>query len=105
MRAEDVGRHQVGRELHALEVEVENLRESADERGLAESGESFQKYMPAREDPGEHETVELRPTEEHAVERGKGGVEIAFHGRDVVWTEKRHGVFLSMSKNLFTVPR
>ena len=51
----DVGRHQVRRELDALELEVEDLRERGDEERLGEARNAHQKDMAAGEDGGQHE--------------------------------------------------
>ena len=45
MRAEHIAGHQVGRELDALEIELENLADGADERGLAEAGQAFEQNV------------------------------------------------------------
>gem|GEM_PF-3124729 len=52
--AGDIGRHQVGRELDALEVKVEDLREGFDEEGLGEAGGAGEEAMAAGE-KGEEE--------------------------------------------------
>ena len=54
VRAEDVGGHQVGRELDAREVQVERLGERADEQRLAEAGHAFEQAVAADEQAGEH---------------------------------------------------
>ena len=47
--AGDVGRQQVGRELDAPEVERQQSRQRLDELGLAESGQTFEQHVTARE--------------------------------------------------------
>ncbi len=47
VRAEDVGGHEVGRELDAVEGHVERLAERADEERLAEAGHAFEQHVPA----------------------------------------------------------
>ena len=37
-RAENIARHEVGRELDAAEVEAQRLRDGADEQGLRQAG-------------------------------------------------------------------
>ena len=85
MRADDVGRHQVGRELYALCVELEYLGERGDKRGLAESGKSLKENVPAREDPGDHEPVQRGAAEQHRVERGERAVEVPLYRRYFIW--------------------
>ena len=53
VRADDVGRHQVGRELDAAEVEVEDLAHRLDEFGLAEAGHAFEQNVAAAEHRGQ----------------------------------------------------
>ena len=48
-RADDVGRHQVGRELDALGVEPEHLAERLDEQRLGEARHADQQRMAAGE--------------------------------------------------------
>ncbi len=50
VRAEDVGGHQVGRELDAVEGEIEHFAERADEQGFAQAGDAFEQDVAA----GEH---------------------------------------------------
>ena len=85
MRADDVGRHQVGRELYALCVELEYLGERGDKRGLAEPGKSLKENVPAREDPGDHEPVQRGAAEQHRVERGERAVEVPLYRRYFIW--------------------
>ena len=47
VRAEDVGRHQVGRELDAREVQVERLGQRAHQQRLAQAGHAFEQRVPA----------------------------------------------------------
>ena len=55
VRSGDVGRHEVRRELHALELKDEDLRERRDEERLREARHAHQQHVAAREDRGEHE--------------------------------------------------
>ena len=52
--ADDVARHQVGRELDAGEGELEALREGLDQECLAEPGDAFQQHVTAREEADQH---------------------------------------------------
>ena len=54
VRADDVGRHEVGRELHARERGVDGLRERADEHRLAEAGHAFQQRVTTAEEAHQH---------------------------------------------------
>jgi hypothetical protein len=60
-RAEDVGRHEVGRELDARERQRERLGERAHEHRLAEPGDAFEERVPspqhAGDDPVDHLAV------------------------------------------------
>ena len=49
VRAGDVGGHQVGRELDAVALERERLREARDERGLGQAGHADEQAVAARE--------------------------------------------------------
>ena len=48
--ADDVGRHQVGRELDAVELEVDRLRERLDQQRLGEAGHAAQQHVAAGEE-------------------------------------------------------
>jgi hypothetical protein len=52
--AGDVGRHQVGRELDAPELELQRLRQAADEERLAEARHALEQAVAAGEEAGEH---------------------------------------------------
>ena len=54
VRAGDVGRHQVGRELDALELDVEDAGKGADHQRLGQSRHADQKTVAARENGGKH---------------------------------------------------
>ena len=71
MRAEDVARHQVGRELYALGVEVEQLAEGFDERGFAYAGQPFEQDVAATQDAREDKAMQCGASEQDAVELGK----------------------------------
>src|SRR5581483_11382491 len=53
--ADDVGRQHVARELDAVEVEAQQLRQHMRERRLADAGEILDQQVPAREQAGERE--------------------------------------------------
>ena len=82
VRAEDVAGHEVGRELHALEVELQDVAHGLHERGLAEAGQAFEEDVTAREDAGEDEPVQFVAAEQDAVELGERALERLADGRD-----------------------
>src|SRR5512133_2899810 len=49
LRSRDVARHQIGRELHAREAEVERLGDGLDEQRLREARNANEQDMPARQ--------------------------------------------------------
>ncbi len=51
--AEDVGGHQVGRELDAVEGELEHFAERADQERLAQTGHAFEQDVAAGQDRGQ----------------------------------------------------
>ena len=57
--ADHVGGHQVGRELDAVELQVQRLGERADERGLAEARHAFEQRVAADEQAREHAVDDL----------------------------------------------
>ena len=54
VRAGDVRRHQVGRELDAVELEVEHLRERPDEQRLRQAGHADDQAVAADEQRQQH---------------------------------------------------
>ena len=85
--AEDVGGHQVGRELDAVEVEVERLGQGADQQGLAQARHAFQQAMPADEQAGQDAVDDVVVADDDPadllVDRGVAVDELAgpaFHG-------------------------
>ncbi len=67
-RAGDVGGHQVGRELDALERDVENLRDRADHERLGQAGHADEQAVPAGEDGGEDLLDDLGLADDDAAE-------------------------------------
>ena len=57
--ADDVGGHQVGRELNARKLEVENLGERVHEAGLADARDALEQNMAAREQARDGQTDDL----------------------------------------------
>ena len=66
--AGDVGGHQVGRELDALERHVENLTDGADHQGLGQTRHAHQQAVTAREDRAENLLDYFRLPDYHPVE-------------------------------------
>ena len=52
--ADDVGGHQVGRELDARIFQLQHARQRAQQRGLAQAGNAFEQNVAAREQAGEN---------------------------------------------------
>ena len=63
--ADDVGRHQVGRELDAVEVEVEHLGQRADEERLAQARHALEQGMAADEQAGQDAVDDLVVADDH----------------------------------------
>ncbi len=68
VRAQDVGRHQVGRELDAREVQVERLGQRAHQQRLAQARHAFQQAVPADEQAGEHAVDDVVVPDDHAAD-------------------------------------
>jgi hypothetical protein len=75
VRARHVGRHQVGRALHARELQVHGFRECPDEQGLAESRRSLDERMPLAEEAQEQVIDERALPDEHPSDLGLEMVE------------------------------
>ena len=71
--AGDVRGHQVGRELHAAERQVQRFAEGAHEQGLAQAGDAFQQRVAAREQAGQDTPHDLRLADDHAADLGLDG--------------------------------
>jgi hypothetical protein len=74
VRAQDVARHQVGRELYAVELQIEQTAQSLDQRRLSDSGQTFEQNVSPAQNAGEHKAMKLGPAEQNAVEFGQGSV-------------------------------
>ena len=64
--AGDVGRHQIGRELDALEYQAEGLRHGADEQRLGGAGKAGDQAMAADEQGDHHLFQHLFLSDDHA---------------------------------------
>ena len=65
VRAQDVGRHQVRRELDAGEIQIECLGQRADEQCLSQARDPFQQAMAAHEQAGQHAVHDLVVSHDH----------------------------------------
>ena len=65
VRADDVGGHQVRRELDAGEVQTEGLGQRADEQRLAQPRHALQQRMPAGEQAYEHRFDHVIVADDH----------------------------------------
>src|SRR5690606_39441983 len=79
-RAEDVGGHEVGRELDAREVEVERLRDRAHEHGLAEAGHTLEQRVAAGDEAGEDSVEDVLLPDDHLSDLGTDPVDVALEG-------------------------
>ena len=58
--ADDVGGHQVGRELDARILQVQHARQRAQQRGLAQAGNAFEQHVAAGEQADQHAVDHVR---------------------------------------------
>ena len=63
--AEDVGRHQVGRELHPSEFDIEHPAQGGQELGLAETRHTFQEYVSFAQGSRQNCVDQLALTDDH----------------------------------------
>ena len=75
--ADDVGGHQVGRELDAVELQVQRLRQRADQGGLAEAGHAFEQRVAADEEAREHAVDDLLVADDRLGDLGLHGAVVA----------------------------
>ena len=66
VRADDVGGHQIGRELDARELQVEHIRQRVHEAGLADAGDAFEQHVAARQQAGDRAVDDLLVTDDAA---------------------------------------
>ena len=59
---------EIRRELNALEIEVQQLRQRLDQRRLADARHAFQQQMAAAEDGHQHQTVQFRTAQQLTIE-------------------------------------
>ncbi len=66
LRADDVGGHQVGRELDSLEAEPERFAGRLDHQRLAQSGHAFDQNMAAAKQRGQQFSYDLAMADDYA---------------------------------------
>ena len=66
--AGDVGRHQVGRELNALEVEIEDVGQGLDEQRLRQAGHAGDEAMAAGKERNQHLLDDVVLSDDHLAE-------------------------------------
>ncbi len=99
--ADEVRRHEVGRELDPLERAAEHVRRRLDRQRLREAGHALDQQMPAREEAHEHALEHLVLPGDHPPDLVEGGFEqlaragnLFVHGRSlrhVGYTESTTG--------------
>jgi hypothetical protein len=65
--AGDVARHQVGRELDAVEGQIQRLRQARDQQSLGESGHAHEQAVAAGQDREQELVDHLVLADDHAV--------------------------------------
>ena len=86
VRADDVGRHQVGRELDAVEGAGDDVGERADEQRLAQAGHALEQGVAAGEEAGERLADDVRLADDDPADLGldpAGALDelVGVHGR------------------------
>ena len=72
--AGDVGRHQVGRELDALEIEIEDVGQGLDQQRLGQSGHAGNQAMAAGEQRNQHLLHHVVLSDDHLAELRKNAL-------------------------------
>src|SRR5207237_9750586 len=65
LRADQVGREQIGRELDALERELETVAQRLHRQGLRQSGNAFEQHVPAGDQPDQQPLDHLPLAHDH----------------------------------------
>ena len=68
-----IGGHQVGRELDAVEFEIQRHRQRADERGFAQAGNAFEQCVTADEEARQYAVDDFGVTDDHLGDLGLDG--------------------------------
>ena len=82
-RAQDVGRHQVGRELDALGVHAQHDAQGLDQLGLGEAGNADQQQMAAGKECNQRLIDDILLAIDHLADGGAGGPELASQALDI----------------------
>ena len=100
----DVPGEQVGGELDPVELQLQHLAQSPDQRGLAHAGEPFQQDVAPAQDPGHDQKMQFVLTEEQPVQLGHGGGGLLLDFAEFFFADKcgNHGRLSPVSKYLFT---
>ena len=78
LRPGDVGRHQVGGELDAAELERQALGQRLHQQGLGEAGNPFEDAVPARKDAGHQLVDDVVLADDHGMDLlADAGVRVA----------------------------
>ncbi len=89
IRAGDVGGHQVGRELDAVEVRAEHVGERADEQRLGDAGHAFDERVLAGEDRDERLIDDLLLADDDLADFRAGGGQQALELVETLHWEER----------------
>ena len=81
-RAHQVGRHEVGGELNAVERAVEHVGEGLDCQGLRKAGDALDEQVPAGEQPDEHALEHHLLADDYSLHLEEGGLEVVPHVAD-----------------------
>ena len=74
--ADHVGRHQVGRELDALELQVQRVGQRPDQQRLAQAGHAFEQHVAAGDQGGQRAVDDLLVADDHLADLAAQGVEV-----------------------------
>ena len=96
--ADDVRGHEVGRELDALEVELQHAGERADHQRLGEAGHAFVEVVAAGEDGGEELFKHLALADDDLAEFGKHVVPATVEFLDLLFDGFAHGWVVDWKK-------
>jgi hypothetical protein len=66
VRAENIRRHQVGRKLDAIELQVQRLRKRPHQQSLPQARHALQQAMPANEHARQHAVHDVVVPDDHA---------------------------------------
>ena len=68
VRAQNVGRHQVGRELNARKMQIERLGQRAHQQRFAQARHAFQQTVAADEQASEHAVHDIVVADDHSAD-------------------------------------